>query len=129
MLKAETSRQFFNKGIICFIIFAVLINFLQIYYLNKKNLIDNSLDGYRDVWERVEEKYALDGTDAVTEWLSGQQEVSENTNVYRYVLEEYETIMGYNLYLQELRNNASKMLGASIFVKKDSFSYRQRIFN
>ncbi|MBE5949359.1 MAG: hypothetical protein E7261_10065 [Lachnospiraceae bacterium] len=124
MLKAETSRQFLNKGIICFIIFAVLINFLQIYYLNKKNLSDNSIEGYRDVWESAEEKYALDGTYAVTEWLSGQQEASENSKVYRYVLEEYETIMGYDAYLKELRDNASKMLGASIFVKKDSFSYR-----
>lgn len=125
MLRAEVNRQFFDKKVICVIAIAILINFLQIYYLNNKNLSDNSIEGYRDVWENIEEIHELYGEGNVRKWLANQQEeAAEGTKVFQYVSKEYETILGYGEYLKGIRDNAEKMIGISVFVKKGSFSYR-----
>ncbi len=127
MLKNEAFRIFASRNVVVFIIFAILLNFFQIYYLQKKNLSNSGIEEYRTVWETVEEKCASIGPDYTREWLATdaiESVVDEEKAVYRYVLDEYNRIMEYDTYLSELIDYSQKMMSVSIFSKKDSFSYR-----
>ena len=125
MLKSETGRVFFNRSVAGFIIFVILLNFFQMYYLQNKNIKDNGLVGYRSVWEQVEDKYAAEGDESTRKWIAGQAEGSgEEQPVYNYILSEYDKILGYDAYLAELIEYSKRITGVSIFSDKGSFSYR-----
>ncbi len=125
MLKSETGRVFFNRSVVGFIVFVILLNFLQMHYLQNKNIDDNGLSGYRAVWKQAEAKYAAEGDEGAREWLASQSETwGEDKSVYNYVLSEYEKILGYDIYLEELIEYSKRITGVSIFADKESFSYR-----
>lgn len=125
MLKNETGKIFLNRSVASFIVFIILLNFLQMYYLQNKNINDNGLSGYRSVWETVEEKYAAEGEESTRKWLASQAEAfGTEQSVYSYVLTEYDKILGYDAYLAELIEYSNRITGVSIFADKESFSYR-----
>lgn len=49
--------------------------------------------------------------------------LSDEAALYRTVLMQLESLISYEEYLQDIRNNANQLVGASLFSKKGSFSY------
>lgn len=149
MLKQEFYKIFANKTAIFFVVAVLLINVVQLIYLdNKANLW--SASGYTAAWRDIEELLEDETNDRVIvqDWLKERSSAVElaiaarddemkkaatvyEDNVYaeRALLSRIQTevdfALGYNDYLANVDEMARRYEMISIFSKPDGYAYRE----